>query len=104
MSSFFDSLKDAPGIREIMRLRRRLRFRNDLRSVYETEAGKRVLEQLFRDCGVTSPVATNDPLAIAFQEGRRQLAMSYLAILREDNLDALLARAERERKELSPTE
>lgn len=98
----FQSAKEtAQGILSRLRgLDKRIAFRNSLRNVAETADGKVVLEQLLRDCNVTSPVFHTDPIQAAFHEGRRQLAMSYLVILEQDGLDDLRARlaAERDHK------
>lgn len=98
MSSFFNyALDNLPVVRRIRQLRRRAAFRDALKAVYATADGKLVLDQLFRDCNVTGPVASNDPLITAANEGRRQLAMSYLAIMGQDDIEHLLARLESER-------
>ena len=77
--------------RKLGRIDRRIEFRDNLRAVVATPHGRAVFEQLLRDCNVTRPVFTADPLTNSFNEGRRQLAMSYLAILEQDDLDNLRA-------------
>ena len=73
---------------------RRVRFQRALKDVYETESGKLFFEVFLEHCGVTRPKFTRDPAELTWNESRRHLAMSYLKLLAQDDMEAMLRRSE----------
>jgi hypothetical protein len=68
------------------RLRQR---RADYHAVFTSEAGRRVLADLYRFCLMDQPCFAGDPQATAFNEGRRRVFLRLLAILRMTENDIL---------------
>jgi hypothetical protein len=81
---------------EIFKLRKRREFASDLKAVFNTPEGKRFFKVFLSHCGVTQPQFHKDPMEINWWESRRHLAMSYLRILAQDDLEALLNQFEQQ--------
>jgi hypothetical protein len=70
----------------VARLRQR---RADYHAVFTSEAGRRVLADLYRFCLMDQPCFAGDPHATAFNEGRRRVFLRILAVLRMTENDIL---------------
>lgn len=58
------------------------------KNVFGTPEGKKVLATLSNFCGLMrTSYATNDPMAIARNEGRREVILEIISILRMKNED-----------------
>ena len=58
------------------------------KSVFGTPEGKKVLENLSHFCGLMrTSYANNDPMAIARNEGRREVILEIISILRMKQQD-----------------
>lgn len=70
-------------------LYRRARLRGDYRATFETEAGARVLADLYRFCLMDQPSFAVDPAVTAFNEGRRRVFLRILGLMRLSDQDVL---------------
>lgn len=75
---------------ELNRLRRKKEFQTALRDIYETPSGKVFFRYFMEQCFVTKPRFSKDPMEINWNESRRHLAMSYLNLLAQDDLEAVM--------------
>jgi hypothetical protein len=57
----------------------------DLRDVSNTPAGERLCERLISDFGLFRTSFSTDPLQMAYDEGRRNAGLKFLALLTEAN-------------------
>ena len=80
----------------LKRHREKRAFGEALKTIYETEAGKVFFQTFFRHCGVTRPKFATEAMDINWNESRRHLAMSYLRILSEDDVESYLKHMEAE--------
>lgn len=63
------------------------------KAVFGSQDGKKVLEVLSNFCGLMrTSYATNDPMAIARNEGRREVILEIISILRmkQEDVQALI--------------
>lgn len=75
-------------------MQRRLKFQRAIKDVFETPSGKIFFQTFLEHCGVTHPKFTRDPMELNWNESRRHLAMSYLKILAQDDMEAIMRRNE----------
>jgi hypothetical protein len=68
-------------------LRRHRRRRADYVTVFTSEAGQRVLSDLFRFCHMDEPCFAADPCITAFNEGQRRVFLRILGLLRLTDQD-----------------
>lgn len=83
-------------INHLKRLKERQQFREDLLHILTTDQGKRFFEQFLNHCNVTNPRFHDNPQQMAFYEGKRHLAMSYLKILGQDDPQSIIDIIEKE--------
>jgi hypothetical protein len=57
---------------------------NAYKFVFDCDEGKIVLEDLMRKCHVLNSQFVNDPYAMAYDQGKRQVALDILRILNFD--------------------
>ena len=89
--------------KHLEKLRGKRQFKEDLEAILETEAGKRFFRRFLRDCNVTRPRFSSEPLQTAFFEGPRHLAMSYLNLLGRDDPEAIIKIIEQETEDAGRT-
>lgn len=70
-------------------LRRHFRRRADYAAVFGTEAGTRVLNDLYRFCHMDQPSFAADPFITAFNEGQRRVFLRLVGMLRLTDRDVL---------------
>lgn len=61
---------------------RHARRRADYAAVFRSDAGRRVLADLFRFCHADQPSFAIDPFVTAFNEGQRRVFLRITAMLR----------------------
>lgn len=68
-------------------------------SVFESPPGQKVLQDIISDCGVLSSSLDKDPITMAFNEGRRSVALRLMKILKTDTgkLKKIIDEIEKER-------
>lgn len=54
---------------------------NAYKFVFDCDEGKMVLEDIMRKCHVLNSKFVNDPYAMAYDQGKRQVALDILRIL-----------------------
>jgi hypothetical protein len=77
--------------------RRFARRRADYEATFASEAGRRVLADLYRFCHMDQPSFAVDPCITAFNEGRRRVFLRILGILRLTDADIIRLAKETER-------
>lgn len=82
------------------RWKRRTRFAQALQAYYDTPDGSFVINELMKRCGLLTTSVDPDPLAMAFAEGRRSVALDMLNELRFSTADAQRLSEEREFSDL----
>lgn len=70
-------------------LRRQRRRRADYSAAFHSEAGRRVLADLFRFCHMDQPSFAVDPFITAFNEGQRRVFLRIAAMTRMSDEDFL---------------
>jgi|TARA_A100001015_G_scaffold318772_2_gene439647 hypothetical protein len=83
-------------LRNLDQLKERVKLRDDLLSILETEEGKRFFKVFLRECHVTKPVFHEDDKRLREAEGRRRLAMTFLTLIAEDDPQKLINKLELE--------
>lgn len=89
---------------EQFKIRKRSKFQSALKAIYDTPEGQVFFETFLEHCGVTKPKFSQDPMEINWNESRRHLAMSYLKLLAQDDLEAVVRQFEdslRKKEEIS---
>jgi len=79
---------------EKFKIKKRARFQSALKAVYDTPDGRIFFETFLEHCNVTKPKFAQDPMEINWNESRRHLAMSYLKLLAQDDLEAVVRQFE----------
>ena len=79
---------------EKFKIRKRAKFQAALKAISETPDGQLFLSVFLEHCHVTKPKFSTDPMEINWNESRRHLAMSYLKLLAQDDMEALVRRFE----------
>lgn len=77
-------------------LRRKRKLRSALNNLMKDSDFQFFFAQLLRDCNVTRPKISKDPGDVLFNEGRRHLAMSYLALMARDDPSYIIDALEKE--------
>lgn len=75
-------------------MRRRLKFQRAIKDVYETPSGRIFFEVFMEHCGVTHPKFTKEPMELNWNESRRHLAMSYLKLLSQNDMESIMRQTE----------
>lgn len=80
-------------------LRKQRRYQELLNSLWETPEFREWLGYVSRQCNVVNPVFFKDPNEILWHESRRQLFMSWMKMLAQDDLQHLINRIENQNDE-----
>jgi hypothetical protein len=80
-------------------LRERLQIRQDYKMVFSTPQGQRVLADILRRAGVTSPIFDANPEKARLLEGHRHLAHSIYRMVHSSDAQLLKLMAEETQKQ-----
>lgn len=90
---------NSPIAQRIAILRRQRRYQALLRHLWEIPEFQEWMALVSRQCNVTNPVFFKDEKEIIWHESRRQLFMTWLKMLGQDDIQHIINRIENQNQE-----